>query len=258
MLDKKYLQHSHKVVVTVSDTDFLGQIKPGALMGYFQDIAAAHAGLLGLGFDAMAERNLVWMMIRMSFKIIKSPGLGEALTIVTLPEKPKAADVNRGYYIYNKEGEAVVLGATKWCALDMDTLRPQRCAAVFEGYNDSDFVPVSPFDDATGKLPALADCGAAIEGPFEFTVHVTDLDKNVHMNNARYGDTIINVCGLEMLQKNTLSCVDINFMSQLFIGEKYEVYKAQAGDFTHIEAKKSGSEAIVFRARAEWKKRGLL
>jgi acyl-ACP thioesterase len=252
---KGYLQHSHEVKVAVSDMDFCEQIKPGAIMGYFQDIATAHAGLLGFGYDDMAERNLVWIMIRMSFKILKSPQIGETLNIVTLPEKPNAADVDRGYYIYDKTGELVVLGSSKWCALDINTHRPHRCTSIFEKFKDSDFVPNSPFDDANRKLKALPDCGTGMEGPFNYIVEVTDLDKNVHMNNARYGDIILNVCGFEMLQNNSLARVDINFMSELLIGERYEVFKAQNGGVINIEAKKSGLDKTVFRARAEWERR---
>ena len=253
--DKGYLHYRHEVTVAVSDTDFNGQIKPSALMGYFQDIAAAHAGLLGLGYDDMMKNNLVWVMIRMSFKVLVSPEIGEPLTIVTFPEKPNAADVNRGYYIYNKAGETVVLGSTKWCALDVDKHKPHRCRQIFERFADADFIPTQPFDDANIKLGAISECGAPIEEPIVYTVQVTDLDKNIHMNNARYGDIIINVCGVEMLQKNSLVRVDVNFMSQLLNGDVYEVFKAQNGDTTFIEAKKAGSDTVVFRARAEWRKR---
>ena len=254
-MNDNYLQHRQEITIAVNDADFNGQIKPGAIMGYFQDIATEHAALLGLGMSDMLARKLGWVMIRMSFKVLKSPDIGEVLTIQTFPEKPKAVDVNRGYYIYNQAGEMVICGSSKWCALDMETQKLQRCAALFERFDAADYIPHEPFEDANGKIEALADCGAPIEGPYLFTVQVTDLDLNFHMNNARYGDVLLNVCGVEMLKTSVLARVDLNFMSQLFIGDRYEVYKAQKENVTWIEAKKTDTDVIVFRVRAEWNQR---
>lgn len=246
-----YLQHSRKITVAVSDTDFKARIKPSAIMGYCQDIATEHADILKVGYDDMREKNLGWVMLRMSFMVLQAPNVGDVLTVQTFPEKPKSADVNRGYYIINKNGETVIAASSKWCAIDLSSHRIQRCGPIFERFSDSDFIPTEPLANANPKIGKLPDC---TEEAFTYTVQVTDLDYNVHMNNARYGDIILNICGMETLEKLTISRLDINFMSQLFAGDSFEVRKAQDGDATYIEAKKLGEETVVFRARVEWKK----
>jgi acyl-ACP thioesterase len=301
-IDQWYLQHRRDITVAVNDADFCGRIKPGAVMEYFQDIATEHADILGLGAGELLAQNLAWVMIRMSFKIFSSPVIGEELTVVTIPEKPKALDVNRSYYIYNKTGETVITGSSKWCVLDMNTHRIQRCTRLFERFGEGVFYTAQPFDDANLKIEALsrvsevgkrdeagvqskpdgADGADAadkpdglVEGPFGFTVRVTDLDQNFHMNNARYGDALLNVCGVDMLREKCLSRVDVNFISELFINDRYDVYKVHKDNITLIEARKAdgvsvgngvsggnragsgnrasgGDGAAVFRARAVW------
>jgi acyl-ACP thioesterase len=221
-------------------------------MGYFQDIATEHADILGIGYNDLRSQGLGWVMIRMSFKIMQSPKVGETITIKTFPEKPKAADVNRGYYVVNKAGETIVTATSKWCVVDLNTHKVRRCSPLFTKFRDSDYIPTQPLDNANPKIEKLSDYGETVGEPITHTVHVTDLDCNVHMNNARYGDVILNICGMEMLRENTVSRIDINFMSQLFIGDSFEVYKAQKDNVTFIEAKKCDSEVVVFRSRVEW------
>ena len=247
----EYLQHSQTIVVTVNDSDFYGQVKPSAIMGYFQDIAVEHAEMIGIGYDKMKTDNLGWVLIRMSYKVYRTPVLGETLTITTFPEKPRNADVNRSYYIYDASGKLVVSGSSKWCVIDLTTHKLQRCAPLFAHFDSAVYIPHQPFDDATPKLNPLAECGAPLEGTIEFNVQVTDLDRYFHMNNARYGDIVLNTCGIDMLKKRRIARLDANFMAQLFLNDKYEACKATAENITNIEVVKTGDE-IAFRARIEW------
>lgn len=253
MVEEEYLQSKRDITVAVGDMDFNNRIKPCAIMEYFQDIATEHAEILGVGYADMLAKNLVWVMSRVSMKILKSPLAGEILTVKTFPEKPKAAEVNRGYYLYNKAGDLVISGSSKWCVLTADTHAIRRCAPHFE-FDDSLYVPYEPFQDANPKVAALKDLENTVtEGPFPYRVEVSDLDRNFHMNNACYGDVVLNVCGVEKLKTHMLARLDVNFISELFIGDRYEVYKAHRDSATYFEAKKSGSDAVIFRARAEWR-----
>jgi acyl-ACP thioesterase len=248
------LQLTRQVTVTVGDTDFTRHLKPSAIMGYCQDIATEHAEMLGFGYNDLAQKNLAWVMIRMSFKVFKSPQLGDVLTITTLPENPKTLDVNRGYYIYNANGDLIISASSKWCTIDINTHKISRLTSVFENYTEADFVPFEPFENANPKIQTFADynekslCST-------FQVQITDLDQNLHMNNARYGDIILNACEMDQLKENEISHVDLNFMSQLFINDKYEVYKTQKENTTFIEVRNPNSNVVIFRAIINWIKK---
>ena len=249
-IDKKYLQLTREVTVAVGDADFTRKLKPSAIMGYCQDIAAEHAEIIGFGHKELLALNSTWVMIRMSFKILRSPKIGEVLTITTLPEFPKTIDVNRGYYIYDATGELIISASSKWCVIDVTTHKISRLAPVLGKFLELDYVPFEPFEGANPKIPTFAENERV--SPTPFTVQVTDLDQNLHMNNARYGDIVLNACGMEMLKDNSISRVDFNFVSQLFVGDKYEVYKMQKDNQIFIEARKPDSDVVIFRAITEW------
>ncbi len=254
MSKEQYLHLSGKVTVAVSDADFTGRIKPSAVMEYFQDIATEHADMIGVGYAAMMAKNLVWVMTRMSFEVLKSPKIGEELTIKTFPEKPNNADVNRGYYAYNADGELIMSGTSRWCALSADTHAVRRCMPLFS-FEDSAYIPGHPLQDANPKIASAFELSETLpEKTFSYTVAVTDLDRNVHMNNARYGDIILNACGAETVKTHRAARVDINFMSELLAGERCAVFKAQKDGETYLEAKKDGTDAVVFRARVVWER----
>jgi len=253
-MDKNYLNLTREITVTVGDTDFTRHLKPSAIMGYCQDIAAEHAEMLGFGYNDLLLKNLTWVLFRMSFKVFKSPQIGDVLTITTFPENPRKLDVNRGYYIYNADSELVISASSKWCVIDVDTHKISRLEPVFENFTGAEFVPFEPFENANPKIQTFADYSeTSLCSTFE--VQVTDLDQNLHMNNARYGDIILNACGMEILKENQIAHVDLNFMSQLFIGDKYEVYKIQKENTTFIEARNPDSDVVVFRAVVSWQKK---
>jgi acyl-ACP thioesterase len=246
------LRHRQQVVVRVNDVDFNLRIKPGAVMGFFQDIAKEHAEKLGLGGADMAAKNLFWVMVRMSFKILKNPSVGEKLTVETFFGRPKLIDTTRSYRIFNAVGETVISGASKWCVLDAGNYKPQRLAPFFEKFEDGDYTDEEPLRDANPKIEISADLLSEAEAPAVFSVGVTDLDQNLHMNNSRYGDIALNACGLEELKEKSIARFDVNFISQLFWGERYEVRKARTENAAFVEAKRAGTDDLIFRARIEW------
>jgi acyl-ACP thioesterase len=257
-LMKKYLHHKKEITVSVSALDFKARLKPGAALEYFQDIATEHADILGIGFDHMTQSGLGWVMLRMSAefpKISVNPKVGDVLFIETFPQKPNAADVNRVYTIANTVGEIIARASTKWCVVDINTHRIRRCKPVFEQFAELDFLPDFDLINANPKLEKAAEFAQIPENDsIVQTVRVTDLDYNRHMNNARYCDAIVNVCGMEMSEKSRIKRIDINFISQLFAGDSFEVRKLHLhkDGAVLIESVKSNTDETVFRARAEW------
>jgi acyl-ACP thioesterase len=134
--------------------------------------------------------------------------------------------------------------------LDKNTHRIQRLTPLFEKFSDADFISGELFENANQRVEQLAEYETS--DSHIFTVQVTDLDQNLHMNNARYGDIILNASGTEKLQNNRLLRIDANFMSQLFIGDEYKVYKFQNSSGTLIEVRKDSNGTPVFRAKVVW------
>jgi len=251
---KKYLSHHQDIMVTVNDLDFLERLKPSSVMGYFQDIATTHADIIGIGFKEMLDKNMVWVMIKLSVVIKKHPKVGEVLKVCTFPEKPKNLAVNRGYYLVDKEGKEVARGLSTWCVLDKNTRRILRCAPIFS-FDDSVFNPETPIEKP-GVLEVFPDEKTEILSwqSFIHKVQPSDLDRNKHMNNTRYFESMANACGLDFLQNNVLRRLDINFISELFCGEELQLFYCHREGKTLFDAIRLDTKKGVFRAVAHWEK----
>lgn len=247
---KKHHLHLCRVItVRVNDMDLHEFIKPSAVLGYFQDIAKEHGELLGHGLENLPENN-VWIILRSSYKVFSCPKINEKLYIVTFLDKPSAASVDRGYNIYNKKGELIIAGSTKWCLVNTKTQKIQRLGPVFHKYNDKSFIKITELDEPNRKIEALTDIEKSSATIYKTNVQLTEIDQNNHMNNACYADIILNTCGSEFLRTNKPVRIDINYIAQLFIYDDYQVHKIHRENHTVLEIiKKTETIASI---RTEW------
>lgn len=252
-MKSNFLHREQDFIVAVNELDYMDRLKPSAIAQFFQNLATSHAVDLGIGFEEMKEKNLFWILSRMSVIIEKSPKLGEKIFVSTFPKKPNMVDAVREFYIMDENGDILVRATSKWCVVDVSSRSIRRCQPLFKSY-DSEYTTESALENGNPQLPSL-DTKILSDKVYNFEVLITDLDRNIHMNNARYGDIIINCCELEKLNEYSVKAFDINFLSELKIGEKFVVRKAEEGNYTYFEATKNLS-TIVFRAKIEWVKNG--
>lgn len=247
-LREKYLSYSMDYTVAVDEVDFSERLKPSAVLQYFQDLATLHANVLGIGFQKMLKANLIWVLTRMTVNYNRYPKIGEKITVTTFPEKPHVADAIRDYYITDENGKTIISGSSKWVVIDFNNHMIRRCSNLFD-FEDSKYIPYAPFENANRTL---SDKDCDYECIMSDKVHICELDRNVHMNNARYGDIMLNSFSIDWLKKHSIQKFDINFLSELKYGDCYNVYKStEKGLTTSLRAEKD--DKIAFRAEIDWK-----
>ncbi len=247
-LSDKYLSYSEKFVVAVDEVDFLERLKPSAVLQYFQDIATAHADILGIGYEKMREKNMIWVLTRISVEFYRYPQIGEEIVVTTFPKKPNIADAVRDFYMTDSKGNVIVAGSSKWLVIDADSRMIRRCSVLFD-YKADEYIPQNPFDGANSTLSDIdEEYGCVMSN----TVRLSDLDRNRHMNNARYGDIILNAFDPKKFESEIIKGFDINFLNELRYGDNYCVYRADKDDISSIKADREGT--TVFRARICWER----
>ena len=254
VMENEYLSYKQSFVTSVDELDYREMLKPSAVLQYFQDLATTHAGILGIGYKDLIAQDKCWVISRLSYRIGKYPSLGDEITVTTYPKKPRIVDVNRDYYVTDKSGETIITGTSKWCVLSFSDRKIKKCNDLFP-YDESKYNPLDPFENGNGKVKSLSELGVEIKLGGEFTVGITDLDRNRHMNNARYGDAVLNSCGMDELNEKSIKSFDINFINELLVGDKYTVGRADADGGTYFEAVKSDGKTVVFRAFIGWERR---
>ena len=214
-------------------------------LNYCQTIASDHAAILGAGRKDLLKQDLIWVLTRTSAKINRLPCYGETISITTLPLRPGRAEAIRDYYIEDGEGERIILVSSMWCVIDLKKRLIRRCQNIYS-QDVSLFMPDVIFDDANQKLSMLQ-CESQ-NFNHSGAVRYADIDENMHMNNAKYGDIIVNC--LDINDMRQLKRFDINFISELPYKAKYDVYCIDKNNITAIEAVAAGKSA--FRAMLIW------
>lgn len=151
-----------------------------ALMG---EAAWQHARSFGVAFTEEEVRHF-WILHRLGFRVLRSPRWGEEIVIETWPSRVQRLFAMREFSI-SADGELLVEASSAWIILDAVTRRPVRP----ENHLAPDWrVEEVPLEIPTGKLDGIArKTAAALLGEARWhPVRESDIDRNGHVNNARY------------------------------------------------------------------------
>lgn len=88
--------YENNYYLRISDFDRYGKLRTSSILDLFQDVAATHANLLGIGFDAMIENETIWVLTKVKFEIVNQPDMYETVHVKTWPLslKKSVSDVN--------------------------------------------------------------------------------------------------------------------------------------------------------------------
>ena len=219
-----------------ADFDEKGNIKASSLMRAFQDIAAAHAEQMNLGFEDLMAQNYIWVLSKLRFRIKGTLGTEEKYCLKTYPRPKKGVIFLRDYYIIDSSGDTVVEGTSHWCIINFKTRRIERTKIDFDGK----YIDYEPFENGIEKFKVNEEALAQI-GSHQVTEE--DLDKNRHLNNCRYADMVETV-----LQGHT--DFRIYFSKEALLGDNILLYKAEDDEYIYVEGKLEDG-TVVFQAKVK-------
>ncbi len=166
--------------IRYSECDGRNKLSIEALLNYFQDASTMQSEDLGVGFDYLMPRNIVWVLASWQIEITRFPALGENVVIGTLPHDFKGFLGSRNFIMKTKDGEVLAVANTLWTLLNFDTMKPAIPPQdLIERY------PVEPrleMDYSRRKITVAPD--GRLEEPV--VVRKQHLDSNNHVNNAQY------------------------------------------------------------------------
>lgn len=190
-MDEKpdYLTQQHTVAHHECGPDAI--LKINCILDYFQDIAACHADLLGIGMKDLQERHELWVLSRLRLRINRYPQLGEKLTVMTYPTGLNRLFATRQYQLIAENGERLVESTSFWIVIDDAKFRPVKPFKMLAEFGDRN--PDKPrfFPD----LDKIAEPEAAPENLLQYQVLDSNIDLNRHLNNAFYGSYIVDTLG---------------------------------------------------------------
>lgn len=170
--------------VNVTENDFNedGTVKLSSLLYFFQEAATQHADVIGIGMDALLEKNIIWVLTKMKVRIIKDVQAGHGYYVMTYPRAVKSRFCPRDYYLYDEKGELVVIGSAIWSLVDWTTRKVMRATEIDFG---GEFREDEAFPEGFERIRIKESRPVG-----EYTVAAEDIDANEHTNNCRYADMV--------------------------------------------------------------------
>ena len=170
--------------VRYSEVNQFGIIKLQAIFDYLQQAAAEHANTLGVGMNNLYSKGMIWVLSKMSIKIMGSFTPEQKITVCTYPSGIEKLFFRREFEIHDTQsGEVLLQASSYWLLLDAKKLRPLRRDVLNGSPLENPELPV--FIPQFPSPPADLD---APEKIFDSHVKFSQMDINQHMNNAQYAN----------------------------------------------------------------------
>ena len=169
-----------KLMIESSHVDCFGRCKSAVLLYLAQEAAGRHSDQMGLTWEALADKNLFWAVIRTHVRVERLPRLHETVTVRTWPMPATRTAFPRAVVICDEKGAPLVHILSLWVLMDR-----QNRNLVLPGKSGID-VPGLLTGSEIAVPGSLMPLGG--ENTASRTVRFSELDRNGHMNNTRYLD----------------------------------------------------------------------
>jgi acyl-ACP thioesterase len=234
--------------LSVYEFDIHNKLKVNALFNYIQDIAAEHAEMLNVGRKDLANYDLFWVLSWVKVKFLSYPQFGETIKIRTWPKRQHRLFSLRDLLFYNEKGEIFARVTTAWLLVNAKTMRattienlpiPIQYHASEEATTD---VPEKMLDILDKKLVLTK------------KIAYSDIDVNLHTNNAKYVEFLLDAYPLEQFENQMVSEITLSFLSESKFGDVIELFSNFASTFeTHsFEALNKNTGKSVYKAQIKW------
>lgn len=219
----------YKEKIQFKKEDFFGYgISPFAVLKAFNEASTNHAELIGVGFEDMLKKNLLWVSMRIKFQILQMPKPNQELFVVTYPSGKNMLEYDRDFLIVDANDNLLIKGMNKFCLINSETRRVSKLMDIdapvldnqqpcFEGR----FLKTDTFEPEH-----LAD--------YTYQILPEDIDLNGHTNNTIYAKVAQK---LFEDQTKKLQFFQINFFKETLLGNRLDVYKKQGTDSLDIVGK---------------------
>ena len=226
--------------------DFQQQLKPSALMQFFQEVATNHAASLGAGYDPLMEKGLFWALSRLKVEITRMPLIDEKICIETWPCGYEGLFFRRDFIIYDQEQNVLARGISAWLLLAVKTLRPQRPNVLTID------IPTNDGKRALADFPDRL-MTQTVRTAYLKTIGYNEIDLNLHVNNTRYVDWATDCFQLDQYQNFNLIGFSLEFLAETHWGDEIELRIGEDPVDADVEVIDQATQLPLFRAVLKWK-----
>ena len=211
-----------EILICNYDVLYNSTLKPSSIYKYFQQIAREDLDSFGLTFDKLCEIGVAFVLVKMK-SVLYKPVFGyDSLTLSSCHRKVKGATFIRDYLL-ERNGEVVGEASSYWALIDINSRRICRPSVISEYLSAPNALSSFEIDD---KILVPDDVSL---DKYNYTVVLSDLDENVHMNNTRYLDVCLDA--IRLSEDEYVSSIRIDYLSEALLSDELELtFTPQAVD----------------------------
>lgn len=201
--------------VVARDSDFMQNIKLSSLFSYFEDIAGLHASELGIPRETLYEKHgCVWVVSRTKVEILKYPVWNDEVIFETWPQVPQRFQVDRDYYVKDKDGNILIKGSSIWVLIDYKTRHLVK-TDILDDYSQG-VVKERALESKLSQIRLKGEESTC----YSRVIRNSDIDMNRHVNNAHYPDYVMDCYPIEFLKDHPVSSLQVNYLNEALEGEE--------------------------------------
>ncbi|WP_172915546.1 acyl-[acyl-carrier-protein] thioesterase [Capnocytophaga canimorsus] len=189
------------------------------VLGILQDIAAEHAENLGFGYEQLVKEGFFWVLTQQKLKMKRWPKWNERITVKTWSLPVMGVYAFREFEILSEKGEVIGSCSSTWITLDIASRKPIDLS-------DRQELFYARTDGALDFKTERIDLPSDLELIKKFNVRISDLDVNLHVNNIKYSQWVLDMLSLKNHKNYAIKEYDINFLSETFYNDEIQGYSS--------------------------------
>jgi acyl-ACP thioesterase len=225
-------------------TNYVDGRKKLSLPGLFiflQEIAWEHATLRGFGYDHLKAQGQFWVLAKVKVLLYAYPQWNDELHIDTWSKEPEILTAYRDFEGYDTQRRHLFSATSAWHILSEVAHRPQRVDALKQSF----LIPENKhaIAEKLNKIPA-----PAMTPPEALkTVLWSDIDVNMHVNNSRYVQWVIDSFPLDFISTHQVTGIEVNFLQQAVAGDQYYIVTQETApaEYTSSVVRADGQKELA-------------
>ena len=219
--------------VTWHQIDIKQELRPSAFLNIAQELANFHADKLGFGYDNLIEAGQVWVLSRIRIRFNRAPKWRDDFFAATWHKGMQGLFGMRDFALFESASEreispqsvkeAAITGTSAWLIMNTRTRRIERNNPFVMNENSLAMAnPIEALQEGCGKLHIPQELHLV----HSHQVRYSDIDFNMHANNAKYIDWVMDSVELEELKQWRVYEFQINYIQEAHFGESVEIYSS--------------------------------
>ena len=205
-------EYRHAYAAHYYDCDEDLQVSVLALMRWFEDIALLQSEDYGVGMEFYAREDVAWLLSRWDIRLHGVLRHRDEVRVCTQPMGMRRFLANRRYDVSTPAGAPVAQAESQWLFIDTKRRRPRRIPEeIFSRYGVQGEVE----ELHAPQSPAPVE---RVDAQRDFSVRMSDIDSNGHVNNIRYVEWALEALPQEMLHGSRLVRLLVHYQREVRYG----------------------------------------